>query len=67
MLDSEEENMIATCHRLRERLSVRDGVFLSKLQADPAITDPTKYIAHADGEKLRAMWDRCTNNGTDEG
>ena len=67
MLDSEEENMIATCDRLRERLSVSDAQFLDRLKQDPAITDPTKYIAHIDGEKLRAMWDRCTNDGTDEG
>lgn len=67
MLDSEEENMIATCSHLRGRLSVSDAQFLDKLKQDPAIDDPTKYIKHEDGEKLRAVWDRCTANGTDEG
>lgn len=60
MLDDEELNMIATCERLDSRMTGPERSVIVRLKAKDSIT-------RVEDAELRAVWDRVTNNGTDEG
>ena len=65
-LDSEEIRCAFQCRILERRVTAKELTLLIKVERDPANLSATKYLKHADGEALIAMWRRITNNGTDE-
>ncbi len=59
-MDQEIENMIATCKRLSGRIDARDTIVFDRMKDKSSLSNKE----HLD---LRAIWDKTTDNGRDEG